>query len=165
MSRLAARLRKIAVVDKQSTFSMQWPLSRDSQPLLSREKLTVIPLADEDTAAGKIIDAHAPERIITFGGDCLISQAPFAYLNEKYEGKLGIIWIDAHPDVTTPEDFDHAHAMVLGNLLGGGEPLMAGEVKRHVRPEQVVLVGVDGVLPHEQNAIERFGLKVYQVRR
>lgn len=111
-------------------------------------------------AARSIIDAYAPERIITFGGDCLISQAPFAYLNELYKGKLGIVWIDAHPDITTPKDFDHAHAMVLGNLLGDGEALMASEVKLHVKPEQVVLVGVDGVFPHERETIDRFGLKV-----
>ena len=111
-------------------------------------------------AARNIIDNYAPERIITFGGDCLISQAPFAYLNERYKGELGIIWIDAHPDVTTPKDFDHAHAMVLGNLLGDGEPLMANEVKLHVKPEQVALVGVDGMFLHEREAINRFGLKV-----
>lgn len=111
-------------------------------------------------AARHIIDAHAPDRVITYGGDCLISQAPFAYLNERYDGKLGIIWIDAHPDVTTPKDFDHAHAMVLGNLLGEREPLMAGEVKNFVTPEQVALAGVDGVFSHEQETIDRFGLKV-----
>lgn len=111
-------------------------------------------------SARNIIDAHYPDRVITFGGDCLISQAPFAYLNERYDGKLGIIWIDAHPDVTTPKNFDHAHAMVLGNLLGEGEPLMAGEVKKHYLPEQVALVGVDGVFSHEREAIDRFGLKV-----
>ena len=111
-------------------------------------------------AARNIIDAYAPDRVIAFGGDCLISQAPFDYLNQRYEGRMGIIWIDAHPDVTTPRDFDHAHAMVLGNLLGEGEPLMASEVKVLVKPEQVALVGVDGVLPHERDAINRFGLKV-----
>lgn len=110
-------------------------------------------------AAQNIIEAHKPDRIITFGGDCLISQAPFAYLNEHYEGKIGIIWIDAHPDVTTPKDFDHAHAMVLGNLLGEGEPSMAREVKLHYKPEQILLVGVDGVFPHEQETIERLGIK------
>ena len=111
-------------------------------------------------AARSIIDAHAPERVITFGGDCLISQAPFAYLNERYDGNIGLIWIDAHPDVTTPRDFDHAHAMVLGNLLGEGEPLMAGEVQKRYEPEQVALVGVDGVFAHEREAIDRFGLTV-----
>lgn len=115
-------------------------------------------------AARSILKAHAPDRVITFGGDCLVSQAPFDYLNERYAGKMGIIWIDAHPDVTTPKDFDHAHAMVLGNLLGEGEPLMAGEVTFPVKPEQVALVGVDGVLPHEKEAIDRFKLKVIPSR-
>lgn len=110
-------------------------------------------------AARNIIDAHAPDRVITFGGDCLISQAPFAYLNERYEGTLGVVWIDAHPDVTTPEQFDHAHAMVLGNLLGEGEPLAASEVALPFKPEQVVLAGIDGVLPHERETIDRLGIK------
>lgn len=110
-------------------------------------------------AARYLIDAYAPERVITFGGDCLISQAPFAYLNEYYNGQLGIIWIDAHPDITTPKDFDHAHAMVLGNLLGEGEPLLAQEVKKHYKPEQIVFAGVDNVLPHEQETIKRLGIK------
>jgi len=72
-------------------------------------------------SATKIIEEHAPDRIIVFGGDCLVSQAPFAYLNEKYNGQLGVLWFDAHPDVSTPEMMPHAHAMVLGNLLGGGD--------------------------------------------
>lgn len=110
-------------------------------------------------AARSILDAFAPDRVITFGGDCLISQAPFSYLIERYNGKIGIVWIDAHPDVTTPRDFDHAHAMALGNLLGEGEPSMAREVKMRCSPEQVVLVGVDNVLPHERESIDRLGIK------
>lgn len=111
-------------------------------------------------AAYQIIEEYSPDRIITFGGDCLISQAPFSYLNERYEGELGIIWIDAHPDVTTPKDFDHAHAMVLGNLLGEGEPLLANEVKVHIKPEHIALIGVDGVFKHERESIDKFNLNV-----
>lgn len=116
-------------------------------------------LLQQARAARHILEAHQPDRVITFGGDCLISQAPFAYLNERYGGKVGMVWIDAHPDVTTPKEFDHAHAMVLGNLLGEGEPLLAAEVQRRYRPEQVLLVGVDGVLPHENATIDRLGLQ------
>lgn len=111
-------------------------------------------------AAYHIIEEHLPDRIITFGGDCLVSQAPFSYLNERYEGNLGIIWIDAHPDVTTPKDFDHAHAMVLGNLLGEGEPLLASEVKLHIKSNQVTLVGVDDVLNHERETLNKFNINV-----
>lgn len=109
-------------------------------------------------AARKIIDEQLPDRIITFGGDCLVSQAPFAYLNEKYQGNLGLLWIDTHPDITTPENFDHAHAMVLGNLLGEGAPALTKEVKCHFKAEQVLLVGVNEILPHEQKTIQQLGL-------
>lgn len=34
-----------------------------------------------------------------------------------------MIWIDAHPDVSTPQNgYPNPHAMVLGSLLGGGVP-------------------------------------------
>ena len=75
-------------------------------------------LLQQQRSARKIIEAHQPKRIIMFGGDCLVSQAPFAYLNEKYHGKLGVLWLDSHPDVSTPEMYINEHAMVLGNLLG-----------------------------------------------
>lgn len=57
-------------------------------------------------AAREIIDREAPDRIVVFGGDCLLDQAPFSYLNEKYDGDLAVIWVDAHPDISTPEVFD-----------------------------------------------------------
>lgn len=46
--------------------------------------------------AAQKIRAANPDRIITIGGNCLVSQAPFDYLHGKYE-RTGIIWIDAHP--------------------------------------------------------------------
>ncbi len=109
-------------------------------------------------AARHIIDANEPDNIIVFGGDCLVSQAPFAYLNERYGGKLGILWIDAHPDVTTPKDFQHEHAMILGNLMGEGDPEFAKEVKVHVKPELVMYAGVDETLAWEAEVIERLSL-------
>lgn len=67
--------------------------------------------------------------------------APFADLNERYEGDLAILWVDAHPDVMTPQHFPHAHAMVLGNLLGEGDPEFAKRVARPVKPERVTYAG------------------------
>lgn len=108
--------------------------------------------------ARKIIEAQEPDRIIVFGGDCLVSQAPFSWLNERYGGKLGVLWIDAHPDVTTPKDFQHEHAMVLGNLLGEGDPDFAREVKVPLNPKRVMFAGVDETLPWETEVITRLKL-------
>lgn len=116
-------------------------------------------LLKQAKAARNIINAYEPDRIIVFGGDCLVSQAPFAYLNERYSGKLGVLWIDAHPDVSTPKNFRHEHAMVLGNLLGEGDPLFAKEVKIPIKPQNVMLAGADDTLDYETQVIKRLGLK------
>lgn len=79
--------------------------------------------AEEDVLLGvqdaqQKIAAEAPDKIITIGGNCMVSLAPFDYLHGKYEN-VGIIWIDAHPDVSTVNDgYPNAHAMVLGSLMG-----------------------------------------------
>src|SRR5262249_5247647 len=50
-------------------------------------------------AARRAIAKHKPDRIVTIGGDCLVDLAPMAYLNARYGGRLGVLWVDAHPDV------------------------------------------------------------------
>jgi arginase len=89
-------------------------------------------------SARKIIEAYQPNRIIVFGGDCLVSQAPFSYLNEKYDGELGVLWLDAHADVSTPAMSNHEHTMVLGNLLGEGDTEFASEVKLPIKANMVI---------------------------
>ena len=73
-------------------------------------------------AAREAIEKHRPDRIVTLGGDCLIDLAPMAYLNTRSGGNLGVLWVDAHPDVLTPKDFAQGNAQVLGALLGRGIP-------------------------------------------
>ena len=46
--------------------------------------------------AAEVIEAAKPDKIITIGGNCIVSQAPFDYLHGIYSN-VGIIWIDAHP--------------------------------------------------------------------
>ena len=52
-------------------------------------------LLSQARAARAAIDRHSPERILALGGDCLIDLAPMSYLNERYGGKLGVLWVDA----------------------------------------------------------------------
>lgn len=112
-------------------------------------------------AVTRILEEKKPDKVVTFGGECLVSQAPFDYLNGRYSGNLGIIWIDSHPDISTPANHDREHAMVLGNLLGGGDPVMAKEVKNPVDPRKTLLIGQDKFdSPKEIGIIKSFGLKV-----
>jgi len=89
-----------------------------------------------------ILQAENPDRVITLGGDCAVSQAPFDYLNGKYKGNVGILWLDAHPDIARLEDSEKDHEMVLGNLLGRGAPQFAEKVENQYKPEQVFLAGL-----------------------
>lgn len=62
------------------------------------------------------IKNEVPDKIITIGGNCMVSLAPFDYLHGLY-GNVGIIWIDAHPDVSCSADgYPNAHAMVLARF-------------------------------------------------
>lgn len=89
-----------------------------------------------------VLCEREPEKVIVMGGDCSISQAPFDYLNGKYPDSLGVIWLDAHPDVATTKDSSRDHEMVLGNLLGHGAPHFAEQVKHPLKPNQVFFAGL-----------------------
>ncbi|MDO4549825.1 MAG: arginase family protein [Planctomycetia bacterium] len=113
----------------------------------------------QQLAARKILMEKQPARVITFGGDCSVSQAPFDYLHHRYPG-LGILWIDAHPDISTPEIFSNEHAMVLGNLLGDGAPRLSEIVEHPFSPEKIFYVGIiaDKMLPHEKEYVAKRAL-------
>ncbi|MDA7026567.1 arginase family protein [Bacillus sp. CLL-7-23] len=105
-------------------------------------------LLEQLKSAHHMIDAHKPDRIVVFGGDCLVEQAPFAYLNERYDGELGLIWIDAHSDLVRYVGYDNGHTLPLGNLLGEGDEEFAKHVKIPLKPENVFIAGL--VVPTEQ---------------
>jgi arginase len=109
-------------------------------------------------AARRAIEKHQPDRIVALGGDCLIDLAPIAYLNKRYCGKLGILWIDSHPDVMVAEHYGHAHAHVLGMLLGRGDPAFVAKVDTPVDPRLVMYAGLDSWMDIESEVIDGLGL-------
>jgi len=70
---------------------------------------------------GNALDAlsrHDAERVLTLGGDCSVSVAPFSTLAERYGNDLAVVWIDSHPDVDTPETgYPGYHALAGRPLL------------------------------------------------
>lgn len=110
-------------------------------------------------AARRIIDAYEPDRLIVFGGDCSSAQAPLAYLNERYGGELGLLWIDRHPDVKTPKEAANLHTMVLGHLLGRGDPGFSREVQVPLKPEKVMFAGLGTVIAQEEEVITGLGIR------
>ena len=105
------------------------------------------------------ISEQAPDRIIALGGNCLVSQAPIDYLNARYSERLGVVWIDAHPDISTPDVFDNEHAMVVANLLHRGDPVFNRLVDHPLVPEQVFYAGLQTPTQKEQDLLRRAGVE------
>lgn len=116
-------------------------------------------LVEQQRSARRLIDKHQPDRLVVLGGDCLVDLAPFAYLNELYDGDLAVLWVDSHPDISTADQLAHGHAMVLANLMGRGDEALAGEVKVPIKPENVLYVGVHDPSAWEAQEMTRLGLK------
>lgn len=108
----------------------------------------------EATAA--VLEERAPDRVIVFGGDCSVSQAPFDYLSGRYCEGLGIIWLDAHPDIATPQSSTHVHEMVLGSIIGRGAPRFAARMNHPVDARRVMYAGLieEELRPMDQEALQ-----------
>lgn len=114
--------------------------------------------------AMKVIEEKQPDRIITIGGNCMVSQAPFDYLHGRYEN-TGIIWVDAHRDVSMVKDqYPNAHAMVLGSLLGYGDASLSDLMKnRKFQADEILYVGLQGLHDYQEQFLKDMGVN-YRVQ-
>lgn len=89
--------------------------------------------------------AKNPAKILTLGGECAVSVAPFSYLAEKYKDEVAMIWIDAHPDLGVAGDdfYKGYHAMAVSALVGDGELSKAFALPAHIKPQNVLFVGLN----------------------
>jgi len=143
--------------------------ANDNQPLL---KVDIVPpdgkkrnvldgvYAKDEVVAGikqatEVIAAAKPDKIITIGGNCIVSQAPFDYLHGVYDN-VGIIWIDAHPDVSTVKDgYQNAHAMVLGSLMGHGDSWLSGLKNNGAfRGDEILYVGLQELHGYQEKFLK-----------
>lgn len=111
--------------------------------------------------ARDLLEAHQPARVLAVGGDCGIEVPVIAYLDARWDGRLAVLWLDAHPDLNTPESSPsgHFHGMPLRVLLGDGDPELTALVPRPLRPEQILLAGTRSFDPPEHELAERRGLR------
>lgn len=101
------------------------------------------------------IRAQSPDTLAVLGGDCLVDLVPFAWLSEKYQEGFGILWIDTHPDVMTPAQFQNAHAHVLGALMGYGDADLTARVSTPVPPSRVMIAGIHGTTDYETDFLKK----------
>jgi arginase len=106
--------------------------------------------------------AEAPDRILTVGGTCGVEAAPVGYLNERYDGDLAVVWLDAHGDLNTPASSPSGnfHGMILRTLLGDGPAEYAAALRRPLAPAQVFLAATRDLDPPEQAFIAEAAIAV-----
>jgi len=109
---------------------------------------------------------------LVLGGDHSLAAGSISGVAEFYRRRaerIGLIWMDAHSDINTPETSPsgNVHGMPLAALLGlGPEPLsnLLGFAPK-VAPENTVLIGVRDIDAAERANIRRAGIsEVYTMR-
>lgn len=95
-------------------------------------------------SALEIIRRQAPDRILTVGGDCAVSIAPFTYLLDRYGADdTAVVWIDAHPDLGLPYDgYTGFHAMALAQILGHGDRRITQALPAFAKSGNCLFVGL-----------------------
>jgi arginase len=99
--------------------------------------------------------------VITIGGGCTVELA--AVEHAAANGDVCLLWIDAHPDLNTPDGspsgaFD---GMVLRSLLGQGIPQLASTAP--LRPDNVVVLGARAIDDAERPVIEDSSIRMLSV--
>lgn len=99
-------------------------------------------LLDQQTQVRSALAKSLPNRVITLGGDCAVSAVPFDYLHSQYPDDFGVIWLDAHPDISTVNDSHHFHEMVVSNLLKVSHSEFDQDVENPLKSNQVFFAGL-----------------------
>lgn len=111
---------------------------------------------------------------LVVGGDHSIAIGTWSGVRASLpaDGRLGLLWIDAHLDshtfATTPSR--NIHGMPLACLLGRGDPRLTGigGGAPKVRPEDVCIVGARSFETGELELLQELGVRIYfmpEVRR
>ena len=110
----------------------------------------------------EVIGEHDPARIVTLGGECAVSVAPFAALARRYGQDLAIVWIDSHPDIGTPASrYPGFHAMAVAALTGHGDRQVQALLPAIVAPDRVVLVGLHAWATDDIANVAHWGIRAF----
>jgi arginase len=108
---------------------------------------------------------------VVLGGDHSMAAgtvAGVAEFHRRKQEKIGLLWIDAHADINTPETSPsgNVHGMPLAAIMGLGPPELANifSFSPKVSPDNCVLVGVRDIDAAEKENIRKAGVEVFTMR-
>jgi len=132
------------------------------------KEITATCVKSADLVLKALESDHVP---LVLGGDHSVAAGTVAGVAEFYrrkEQKIGLIWIDAHSDINTPDSSPsgNVHGMPLAAIMGLG-PSELGNIfnfSPKVHPENCVLVGVRDIDAIEKENIRKAGIEVFTMR-
>ncbi|HTS59956.1 MAG TPA: arginase [Terriglobales bacterium] len=108
---------------------------------------------------------------LALGGDHSMAAGTVSGVAQYYrrqQQKIGLIWMDAHTDLNTPESSPsgNVHGMPLAAILGLGPAELANifDFSPKVEAENCVLVGVRDIDAIEKLNVRRAGIEVFTMR-
>jgi len=109
--------------------------------------------------------ATVPDWALTVGGDCGASLAAVAHASRRAQGDLAVLWLDAHPDLNTPETSPSGGfgGMTLRAIAGDGADGLALDADTRIPPGRLVLGGVRAIDAEEQRFIDEHDVTVLTV--
>ncbi len=108
---------------------------------------------------------RVPDWALTIGGDCGASLAAVAHAVSRTDGDVAVLWLDAHPDLNTPESSPSGGfgGMTLRAIVGEGAEGLALDAATRVAPERLVLGGIRAIDDEERRFIDEHGVTVLTV--
>jgi arginase len=122
-----------------------------------------------ETSLASLRDGAIP---LVLGGDHSLAagsvKASAAWLRDGAQQPLGLIWVDAHGDMNTPDTTlsGNVHGMPLASLLGPEPEELAaiGGFSPAVLPEHTVLVGIRNLDEREKDQIRASRVHVFTMK-
>jgi arginase len=101
---------------------------------------------------------------IILGGDHSVSIGSITGVSKKAE-RLGLLWLDCHPDANTPETSPtgNVHGMTVAIALGYGYPQLVNcaEFSPKVLPENMCIIGAKDIDKGEKELLNRVGVRTF----
>lgn len=171
--RLAGLTQKLAQLDYEvhdiGDISVPTPETQD----VYDSQLRYLP---EITKASEALALHVKNALDTgffpliLGGDHSMSIGSLAGISahcRAHNKRLGVIWVDAHSDINTPQTTPsgNIHGMPVAVNLGIGakELIAVGGDFVKLQPQNIAMIGLRSVDPGERELIKQLGIEAYSM--
>ncbi len=108
---------------------------------------------------------------LVLGGDHSIALGSVAGISEHYQSQgkqIGVVWLDAHADINTPDTTvsGNVHGMPVAHLMGFGDEVLlsVSSMRPIVDPRKVALVGLRDLDEGEKQTIKSRGVHAFTMR-